>query len=386
MRKYTTKSFLWKAFPFLLTLWTLWNVSSVIISHWSTYTTFRYWQDFPGLKKAYLDSQYVNKHPKGWIPDEGVNSYAGGAYMQGISPHLIAPDTPPLGRYLIGVSALLLNNANEVVLLSAVVSLVLLYILGMQIFKDSFLALLPVALFSSEKIFQNQLIYTPLLDIMQLVFLLASFIFFNKGLMKRSFIYFLLASFFIGCFIATKFFITGLTIIGAMGCVLLLHRYFKKLSLFVLGTPLSILILLLTYVRAFAYGYHLREFLGIQKWVFLYHKSQLILPFSIWPLLFLNKWYVWFGNSPIISDPQWSILWPFIAGISIVTVIFYVLRKIQHNRPLEVLLVWIVLYILFFSFGQITTRYFVIYIPVLYVIAIYGLWRLSLFMYTRYNK
>src|SRR5258708_23471717 len=118
------------------------NVSIVVIANKQKYFSFDFWQRFPILRQTYLDSQYVNKHPKGWIPDEAVNAYAGGAYIQGVSPILIAPDTPPLGRYLIGLSAIIFNNENIIILFFACGSLIMLYLLGMQIFHNVVISLI----------------------------------------------------------------------------------------------------------------------------------------------------------------------------------------------------------------------------------------------------
>lgn len=355
----------------LLTLITLFKVGNVIFSRWSVYSAKNYWQRFPALKQSYIDSQYVNKHPKGWIPDEAVNSYAGGAYVKGILPQLIAPDTPPLGRYVIGLSAIIFGNENVLVGSITTLSLIFLFLLGNQVFKNSLISLIPVVLVSSERIFLNQFVYTPLLDGMQLCFLLATFFFFNKAN------YFLMALF-LGLFISTKFYITGITIIFAVFFVLIIHKNIKDFLLALISSAISILILLMTYIRSFWFGYNVKSFLGIQKYILLYHKSQLILPFSIWPLLLLNKWHVWFGNKAVISDSQWQITWPIITIISAITILFYIFKKIQKNIHVEILMAWSVLYILFFSFGQISSRYLVIYIPVLYIISVYGLMELAL--------
>ena len=350
------------------------NVGNVLWNSRDRYFSTDYWQRFPVLMKTYLNSQYVNKHPKGWIPDETVNAYAGGKYIKGENPVLIAADTPPLGRYLIGLSALAFGNENIVILFSAVLSLILMYILGRQIFASGVLSLIPPLLFSFEPIFKNQLIYTPLLDIIQLVFLLASFILFNRSLSsKTSYMYLLSANIVLGCFIATKFFITGLTIIGAFYLVLLVKKDKNRLLELTLTFPVSIIILLVSYVRVFAFGYSIHSFLGIQKWVFLYHKSQLILPFSIWPLILFNRWYVWYGNNPVIRDAQWIISWPLVTLLSISTLLLGLIRRIKLNENIRVLIAWMALYFGFFSFGQITSRYFVILIPVLYIISLYGL-------------
>jgi len=350
------------------------NILSTILSSSEKYLKFNFWQTFPNLKKVYLESQYVNKHPKGWIPDEVLNSYAGGEYIRGINPILIDSSTPPIGRYLIGLSEIIFNNANIASLIFSVLSLFLMYLIGKQIFQNNLIAVVPPFLLSFEPIFKNQLVYSPLLDIFQLVFLLGSFYYFNKALnSKKIILYFVVASLFLGLFISTKFFITGTTIVAAWVFILLFRKEWLKLKMLFLTLPLSIFILLLSYIRVLSFDYTINKFLGIQKYVFLYHKSQLILPLSIWPLLLLNKWYVWFGNIPIISDPQWLITWPLVTIISIIAILLYLLNKIPKNKNVEVLMTWFVFYVLFFSFGQISSRYFVILIPVLYIISLYGI-------------
>ncbi len=356
----------------LLVLIIVFNVGSVLWQNRQLYT-YNYWSNFPKLEKIFLNSQYVNKHPV-WIRDEVAFSYAGGKLIKGTNPVLVVPDAPPLGKYIIGLSTIIFNNAGVFVALSGILSLVLLYFLSLQIYGSRTLSLLPPLFVSFEQIFKNQFIYTPLLDLFQLLFLLCGFLFFNKALRsKNSLFLFLLSNIFLGLFISTKFFVTGLVIVAAYYLVLFLSKEKKRIIQYSLSLPVAIFILLFSYVRVFAFGYNIHAFLGIQKWVFLYHKSFLILPFSIWPLLLFNQWHVWFGNKPVISDSQWSITWPFITSISLIVIIFYIFKKIPHNKNIEVLMIWSIFYLLFFSVGEITSRYFVILIPVLYVISIYGL-------------
>lgn len=349
------------------------NIFSVILTHKDAYFSADFSKKFPSIEKAYFNSQYIKKNPDGWIPDEVVNSYAGVKYVQGVSPILIAPDTPPLGRYLIGLSVIWFNNPNIIVLFSAILSLILMYILARQIFRDALLSLIPVTLVSFEPIFKNQLIYTPLLDIMQLAFLLLVLIFFNKGITRRTILFFSISSIFLGAFISTKFFATGLTVVAAMFLVLLYNKLYTKFLPLFYTLPIALGVLLLTYLKEFLRSPHILQFLGIQKWVFLYHKSQLILPFSIWPLLLLNRWYVWYGNDRVISDSQWAISWPILTVLFILTIAVYFMRRLKKNLPLEVLMFWAASYILFFSFGQVASRYFVILIPVLYIVSFYGI-------------
>jgi hypothetical protein len=348
------------------------NFTVAVIDSGDKYLKFNFRQGVDTLDDNYVNSQYVSKKPKYIIPDETINSYAGWKYVNGESPILIAADTPPLGRYLIGISELLFNNANIVTVVFAVLSLLLMYLVGKQILKSSILALTPPLLFSFEPIFKNQIIYSPLLDIIQLVFLLSAFYFFNRGVNKgKSILYFIMVNIFVGLFISTKFFVTGATIMVALSVVLLLNKNFKDFKKFILTLPISILILLGSYIRVLELNYPLNKFLGIQKYVFLYHKTQLIFPFSIWSLILFNKWFVWYGDKPIISDPQWQITWPVLTIITIVGFILYFFKKIRKSFGFEVLLIWSVFYFLFFCFGQITSRYLIILIPVLYITSIY---------------
>lgn len=367
---------------FLLILTIIVNVGNVIFQHKDRYT-YNYWKNFPALQKTFLNSQYVNKHATGFIPDEIAFSYAGGMLIKGTNPVLVVPDAPPLGKYLIGLSTIIFNNDAILVALSGILSLFALYFLGVQILKSKTLGLISPFLLSFEPIFKNQFIYTPLLDLFQMLFLIIGFYFFNKGLNSKKYLFiFVLASLFLGLFIATKFFITGLIIIAANYIVLFLNKEKDRIIKYTLTLPLAIFILLFSYIRVFAFGYDFHRFLGIQKWVFLYHQSFLILPFSIWPLLLLNKWYVWFGNKPVISDPQWLITWPILTIVSIATIILYLFKKIDHNNNIEVLMAWVIFYLAFFSMGEISSRYFVILIPVLYIISLYGI----VSIYQRYKK
>lgn len=366
----------------ILVLIIVFNVGSVIWQYKDKYLSSNYWQNFSSLEKTFLDSQYVNKHPK-WIRDEVAFSYSGGKLIRGTSPVLVVPDAPPLGKYIIGLSVEIFNNDSIFILLSGILSLVILYLLSFQVLSNRILSIIPSLLLSFEPMFKNQFIYTPLLDLFQLVFLLCSFYFFNKGLTgKKIFLFFALASLFLGFFIATKFFITGFVIIASFFMVLLYNKDKERIIKLTVTLPISLFVLLLSYVRVFAFGYNIHDFLGIQKWVFLYHKSFLILPLSVWPLLLFNKWYVWFGDKPVISDSQWLITWPILTVISIITTVLYIFKKIPKKKEFEILLSWFFAYMLFMSLGQTFSRYFVILIPVLYIISLYGL----VSLYKAYKK
>ncbi len=155
------------------------NICVAIFDSKDKYLNFNFRDESKAMKEIYENSQYVSKKPKYIIPDETINTYAGWEYLKGVNPVLIAADTPPLGRYMIGLSGFLFNNVNIVTVIFSVLSLFLMFLVGKQIFRSSLIALIPPLLFSFEPIFKNQIVYSPLLDIFQLVFLLLIFYFFK---------------------------------------------------------------------------------------------------------------------------------------------------------------------------------------------------------------
>ena len=365
---------------FLMTAVIVFNIGSVLLGQKEKYLTPNYWERYAKLKHTYENSQYATKNFKGFEPDEIVYAYAGGAFLLGVSPVLIVPDAPPLGKYLISLSVLFFRNEHVIILISGFVAFLFLFLVGRQVLSSTILALIPPIILSSEPLFKNMFVYTPLFDIMQLVMALMIFYFFNKGFMqKKNYLSFFIAvNFLLGCFIATKFFVSGITFFGAWFLLFLLRREKTKFLTMLLLSPIPIIVLLASYARVFAFGYTLREIVGIQKWVFIYHQGQLMKPFSIWPLLFLNQWHVWWGDKPILSDSQWIILWPVMTTIAFLTIIFYVIKKLRVKKEIEILMVWIVLYLGMFSIGQITVRYFIILLPIIYIVALYGVQQFSI--------
>lgn len=360
-------------FRILLVIIICLNLSKTFFSVRNLYLRTDYRERYPILKKAYYDSIYANKKGK-WINDEILYAFAGGAFMQGVSPVLINPEVPPLGRYIIGVSTVLFYNENTLNGLFAILTLLFTYLVAKQVTNSSNLALLPVFFLSFESIFKNQIINTPLLDIMQAVFLLACFYSFNKSLKSsRRLLFIFLANICLGCFISTKFYILGLPIVLASLAVFTIHNLKTHLRYYLITLPFAVGILLLSYAQAIITGYPLSDFLGIQKWILLYNSGHLHFPFSVWQLLLFNRWHVWWGNVPVISDSQWFISWPILTISTLLAAISYFKGKFRENRNSEILFIWAFAYLLLLSISDASTRYFVILIPVLYILTTYFL-------------
>lgn len=346
------------------------NVGGTLFYAKGIYTSFNYWERFPVLKKMYYDSVYANKKGK-FIRDEYVYAFAAGSLLNGVSPILVNPEQPPLGKYLIALSIFLFNNENFFTLIAGIGSLVLLYLLSKQVFASSLLALLPVVFLSFESLYLNQLLITPLLDILQLFFLLSFFLLFNKAENTSKYkIYFLLANCMLGGFISVKFFGLGITLIAAALFVLFLRSNLQKLGWYLITLLIAPVILLSMYLPVLWKGYPLQEFLGIQKWIFLYNQGHLTKFFTFFPLFLFNKWYSWWDTS-IMSDDQWQITWP-LSFISFLFVLFFYVKYAQYrNKALDIVVAWTIFYILILQMGYMSARYFVILLPSLLLIMVY---------------
>ncbi len=354
----------------------IFNIASVLFPLAGKFTV-DYNERYPQLKKMYYDSIYANKKGN-FIRDEYVYSFAGGALIQGISPILVNPEVPPLGKYFISLSILLFKNEHVTTILFGLGSVVLLFILGRQVFSSSLLALLPVLLLTFEPLFLNQFRITPLLDIMQLFFLLGYFVLFNIALNRKNNIpYFLLTNIMLGCFISVKFFGTGVTLIGAAMLLLLLRRDIRNTIRYVATSIIAPVILLSSYIAVLFSGYSIGSFLGIQKWVFLYNTGHLSKYFTFFPLFLFNKWYSWWDTS-VMSDFQWQFTWPLSFLLLVFVLFMYFKYKKYRNKALDIILTWVALYILILQTGYMSARYFVILLPPLFLISIYGLKILAL--------
>jgi hypothetical protein len=331
-----------------------------------------YERSYSSLKEKYNKSQYAKKKNPTIMSDDDFEQFAGGAFLKGLNPILIVHDHPPLGRYIVSLSILLFDNAHTIMLFVMALNILGLYLLSLTVLKDHFAALIPTGIFLNEPMFITRLIETPLPEPIQLPFILFAFYFFLKGLRSSKDIWwFIGTSLMIGVIISTRFFILGAAITGSMGLYLLLtHKLDRKTIHFLLTLPLSLVVLLLSYFRTIQLGASPLEIIRIQKYILAYHKSKFVLPFTVWDLLLFNRWHTWWGSRAVLSDAQWTILWP-IATLSVFAMIVTaVLKKFKGFTDAEkVLMLWVTVHLTMLSTGYTSSRYFLSLLPILYILA-----------------
>lgn len=330
--------------------------------------------NYEALKELYYSSQYILEKPKGIIPDNAVYSFAAGYYLRGGSPILVDPSQPPLGKYFLAFSIFLFQNTKIATYLFFYLTILAFFLLANYLFRSPNFALIATFIFTFEKNFINQLKYTPMLDIFQLCFIIFAFYFFIKWVEEKKGKCLVLVSLTLGAVTAIKFFITALIIFISWVAFLTLKRRWQDILKLSFSVALATYaVLTLSYLRVLLEEPNLLKVLGIQKWIFWYHQSKLTSIFTIWPLIYFNRWQTWWGDFAIIQDPQWWFVWPILFTFSFIVLLLYAIRKKWKDEKLEIILIWFLTYSLFISLAQASTRYLIPILPFLYIICIRGL-------------
>lgn len=333
-----------------------------------------YQKEYQGLKNAYYSSQYAKKDAPGIIPDETFESFAAGAFLKGMNPIHIVHDHPPMGRYLLSLSIVLFDNPRTLIIFFMLASFLGIFLISYDITKNALLSLIPVAIFANEPLTLNKLAYAPLPEPVQLPFIIFAFYFFMLGLRsKNKVMYYACVSILLGFVISIRFFVTGGLMVMVMAVFLLFfRRNIKELILFVGLLPLSLLVLIASYLRTIQDGYSVLQIFGVQKYILAYHKSAFTNAFSFWDLILFNRWHTWWGTNAILSDSQWRLFWPISVIITTVASLFSIIAKIKLTDDEKVLVLWVGGYSLMLSTGYTSTRYFFPLLPFLYILMVSG--------------
>lgn len=332
-----------------------------------------YHLQYEHLKDMYYNSQFVKKNNPGIIPDEQIYAFGGGIFLKGLNPILIVHDHPPLGRYIISLSILLFDNSSTIAIFLHIASATGIFLISKNVFKNKFLSLIPTGIFMNEPLYLTKFSYSPLLETIQLTFIIFGLYFFIKGVSEKNFgKWFFLTSIMLGFVISTRFFLPGLFMVFTFILYLAFNRYFinKRTIMFIAYLPISLLILIISYAKTIHSGYSIWQVFGIQKYIFFYHSSKLILPFSFWDLLLFNKWHTWWGDMRILSDPNWTIVWPISFLLSFLLLLLFLFKHEKLQIGEKIILLWITFYMIMLSAGTATTRFFLPLTPFFYILSV----------------
>lgn len=324
----------------------------------------KYWED------RYNASQWVISDSKNPIGDDGLYAYASWEYIHGSDPTLLNAEIPPLPKYIIGVGELVFKNQNILVLIIGLLCLLVFYLLNRKIFSSKLLAFIPVFIFSFDPLFYSQL-RAPYLDAIYLLFLLLTLYF---TLSKK----YIFASFFLGCFAATKFPVGSLFLAAPISLwVYLFDR--KNIKKFLASLILWPAVFIASYAMYFFHGGTINGFLGVQKWIVHFYATGVkSAPGVVFPIIFTGTWFTWFAGVQKVAE--WTIFWLVSFILSILSAVIIVKRYFTNkNRSdlqgIGLIFLWIMFYLLFLIVTPVFPRYLLLLLPFMYNLSVWCLSR-----------
>lgn len=328
-------------------------------------------------KKAYNASQYMIPRSLNPISDETLLSHAGYEYVHGLNPILINSDHPPLGKYLIGLFTVATGNNRTVSLFFAIADLALVGAAVYLLTRSPLLAALGVLFLSFDPMLVDQVIHSPILDIIQVFFLLLYFLLFAlwKGGKNRLHLVPLMAVV-LGCLSAVKLYFPAIVAIGTTGLTLLLMKKpLKTIAAYTLITlPVAFVTYAASYFRFFMEAKAILPFFGMQKWIFLFWQNNSVNQTksfgNIIPLVLFNRWKVWWGTEPYISYSGWTVVWPVFFILGLAAAIYIIVRHLHGSlkspsSPAALFLsIWFAAFTFYLCFLPISPRYLLmLYFP-----------------------
>lgn len=343
------------------------NFFSIVSKKWQVYTRAFYPDRYVILKNLYDQSQYVRSLDPIIIPDEYYYALAGYNYLHGMNPILFNGEQPPLGKYFVSLTINFFNNETLTGPIFNLLCLVIFFFLGDLILKSKIWSLLMVTIFSFEKIFEVQMIYVPLLDNIQLFFILGGFYFFL--LWWRGKISLILAFLFLGFVISVKFWITGAVIFTVWFLSLSILRK-KQLISFFLYSPIMLIPLVISYLPGFFYQETIRRIIGVQKYIYVYHSGKFHFdPLAFFDLVLLNRFHVTWENT-IKSSVDFQMTWPILLLVSLLAV-YKVFTSKKFSDEIKIVAIWFIIYTVFLFFGTVLARYLIPVLPAMYLLSFY---------------
>ncbi|MFZ5845392.1 MAG: glycosyltransferase family 39 protein [Patescibacteria group bacterium] len=328
-----------------------------------------YWKD------KYEHSQWKLPLSVRTLGDDGLYLYEGWRLIHGEDPTTLNAEVPPLGKYLIGATLLSFGNGHWYGFFTTLLAVASLGLLAAALFKNTAWALVAAALFLLDPLLANQFTLT-MLDSLQLLFAILCFWALHRIMTHPrpgwERLVFLGVTF--GLFAATKAPIfspfLGLVVTG------FLWLKTRRPIFILIFAGSAALTYLIPYLPYFLLGHSLREWLGVQKWIWEFYRHVSVAPnwgSAITTLLF-NRYQNLFSGA-WETAAEWSVIWPAIAIMSLTGLVSY--RRQSKNLTGLAIASFSILALVFLSVIPFWTRYLLMIVPFLYLGATFWLRRLS---------
>jgi hypothetical protein len=332
--------------------------------------------DLERTEGKYQESQYVRPSDhKTVMGDDELYSLAGVKYIEGEDPSKISFELQPLTKYLFGISIKLFGNPLVIQFLIGILLLAMTAYPG-RLLGLGKLAIVPVALLSFDKLFQEQ-IMTAQLDLFQALAFQVYWVLFYLAMKKNSTSW-TWVMIWLGIGALSKSFSIGVLAFG----ISLIFLFWQKRSLlksYIRNSILAVVVYFLGYLMFFITGNGLIDFFWLH-WRILklyagyvpeYPKGEIL------RIIFLGKWREWYGNFGLMKVKAWSILW----AVGFLAVVGSLLRRTKSIRQAQdsrtnfamLLSFWSLIYLVFIGLRLVFPRYLMVVLPNLYLLIIYYL-------------
>ena len=376
------KNNIYKIAVFVLVLISIFNLIRPISQNFSKFTE-RF--NPKTYEKSYNLSQYVIPQSKNAISDETLLSYAGYRYATGLNPVLINSDHPPLGKYIIGWVTLLTGNNRIVSIIFALGNLFLVFYFISLVTKSSLLSSLGILFLTFDSMFIDQIIHSPILDIIQVFFLLLYFVFFALWIKKEKSLTIIFMGLALGAMSAVKIYFPIFVVLlsSALTLIVLKKPVIKTVKLLATVIFVTAAVYTFSYLQFFIEGNSFRTFLGTQKWIFLFWKNNSVQSTKYFgdflTLSLFNQWKVWWGDKTYIQFVLWNIMWPVFLISGVIPSIYFLIKAIkifftpkvkysEKNYNLQIVILlssWVTLGTTYLSLLPISPRYImIVYFPI----------------------
>jgi hypothetical protein len=211
----------------------------------------------------------------------------------------------------------------------------------------------------------------PLLDIYILAFHIWAIILGAMAVKSGKPFFYIFSMIILGMAMMTKIFTVTLPLYAII-TVFWIIRYPRNLIPVIFSGICIFGIFCLSYWRIFQDGMTPVDILKIQKWIFWYNQSKINRFFTIWPLIFQNRWYVWWGPEETISDKSWNLSWPVLFGGSFIYQAKALIMRFKgYPIIMQMIIIWTLIYFILMSLSQASARYLLPVMPYVYLMTVF---------------
>ncbi len=329
-------------------------------------------QLFSHFDEPYWQDKYEQSHWKlplspRVIGDDGLYLYEGYRLIRGGDLLSANAEVPPLGKYLIGASIVLLGNGYLYGFITTSLLVVTTFLLTKKLLGNSVSAFWVALLLATDPLITNQFTLTMMdaLQALTVVLFFLSLFSLTSGNVRRNFLGAGLSGVVLGLFAEVKLPIFA-PVLGGIGVYYFWQRTknWRLIMAFIIGAVSGYLI---PYTWYFIQGHSIIEWLKLQKWMISFYRGSNISPTwgSSIATLFTGQYQNLFTHFWERAS-EWSPTWGFVFLLSILTFIAG-LRKKNYHSPLLLISGAALCMVVVYAVIPFWTRYLVLVLPLLYI-------------------